>query len=157
MGVVTFNYKRTVRGVKSPLACSKFYDDVIKWKHFSRYWPFVRGIQRSPVAFIMTLLWCQIFEAPRQQYHKKSYNMEYLHYSDLIMSTIASKTIGVLIVYSTVCSGADQRKHQSSASLALVRGLHRWPVKSPPKGPVTRKIFPFDEIIMLFETNATLL
>ena len=36
----------------------------------------------------------------------------------------------------TVCSGADQRKHQSSASLAFVRGIHRWPVNSPHKGPV---------------------
>ena len=43
--------------------------------------------------------------------------------------------------YSTVCSGADQRKHQSSASLAFVRGIHRSPVNSPHKGPVTRKCF----------------
>ena len=42
---------------------------------------------------------------------------------------------------STVYSGADQRKHQSSASLAFVRGIHRWPVNSPHKGPVTRKYF----------------
>ena len=28
-----------------------FHDDVIKWKHFPRYWPFVRGIHRSPVDF----------------------------------------------------------------------------------------------------------
>ena len=46
-------------------------------------------------------------------------------------------------------SGADQRKHQSSASLAFVRGIHRWPVNSPHKGPVTRKMFPFDDVIML--------
>ena len=52
------------------------------------------------------------------------------------------------IVYSTVYSGADQRKHQSSASLAFVRGFHRWPVNSPHKGPVTRKMFPFDDVIM---------
>ena len=47
-----------------------------------------------------------------------------------------------------VCSGADQRKHQSSASLAFVRGIHRWPVDSPQKGPVTRKMFPFDDVII---------
>ena len=46
-------------------------------------------------------------------------------------------------------SGADQRKHQSSASLAFVRGIHRWPVNSPHKGPVTRKMFPFDDVIMV--------
>ena len=48
----------------------------------------------------------------------------------------------------TVYSDADQRKHQSSASLAFVRGIHRWPVNSPHKGPVTRKMFPFDDVIM---------
>ena len=53
-----------------------------------------------------------------------------------------------MIVYSTVYSGTDQSKHQSSASLAFVRGIHRWPVNSPNKGPVTRKMFPFDDTIM---------
>ena len=47
-----------------------------------------------------------------------------------------------------VYSGADQRKHQSSASLAFVLGIHRWPVNSPHKWPVTRKMFPFDDVIM---------
>ena len=47
--------------------------------------------------------------------------------------------------------GADQRKRQSSAWLAFVRGIHRWPVNSPHKGPVTRKVFPFDDVIMLSE------
>ena len=45
-----------------------------------------------------------------------------------------------MIVYSTVYSDADQRKHQSSASLAFVRGIHRGPVNSPHKWPVTRKM-----------------
>ena len=52
------------------------------------------------------------------------------------------------IVYSTVYSGADQRKHQSSASLAFVREIHRWLVNSPHKGPVTWKMFSFDDVIM---------
>ena len=64
------------------------------------------------------------------------------------MSAIASQIIGVWIIYSTVCSGADQRKQQSSASLAFVRGVHRSPVNSSHKGPVTLKIFPFDDVIM---------
>ena len=51
--------------------------------------------------------------------------------------------------YSAVYSSADQRKHQSSASLAFVRGIHRWPVNSPHKGAVTRKMFPFDYVIMV--------
>ena len=66
-----------------------------------------------------------------------------VHYSD---AEWASPII--LIVCSTVCSGADQRKHQSAASLDFVRGIHRWPVDSPHKGPVTRKIVPFDDVIM---------
>ena len=64
------------------------------------------------------------------------------------MSAIASQITSLTIVYLTVYSGTDQRKHQSSASLAFVRGIHRWPVNSPHKGPVTRKIFPFDDVIM---------
>ena len=52
-------------------------------------------------------------------------------------------------VYSTVCPGADRRKHQSSEPLAFVRGIHRWPVNSPHKRPVTRKMFPFDDVIMI--------
>ena len=51
-------------------------------------------------------------------------------------------------VFSTVYSDADQRKYQSSASLAFVRGIHRGPVNSPHKWPVTRKLFPFDDVIM---------
>ena len=70
------------------------------------------------------------------------------HYSDVIMSAMASKITSVLIVYSTVCSGADQRKHKSSASLVCVRGIHRGPVNSPHKRPMTPKMFPFDDVIL---------
>ena len=70
------------------------------------------------------------------------------HYNDVIMSLIASQITSLTIVYSTVYSDADQRKHQSSASLAFVRGIHRGPVNSPHKGPVKRKMFPFDDVIM---------
>ena len=61
---------------------------------------------------------------------------------------MASQNTGLSIVYSTVYSGADQRKHQSSASLAFVSGIHQSPVNSAHKGPVTRKMFPFDDVIM---------
>ena len=70
------------------------------------------------------------------------------HYDDVIMSKIASQITSLAIVYSTLYSGADQSKHQSSASLAFVRGIHRGPVNSPHKWPVTRKRFPFDDVIM---------
>ena len=71
-----------------------------------------------------------------------------VHYNGIIMSTIASQITSLTIVYSSVYSGADQRKPQSSASLAFVRGIHRGPVNSPHKWPVTRKMFPFDDVIM---------
>ena len=57
------------------------------------------------------------------------------------MGAMASQIISLAVVCWTVYSGADQRKHQSSASLTFVRGIHRWPVNSPHKWPVTRKIF----------------
>ena len=62
-----------------------------------------------------------------------------LHYSDAIMGTMASQITGISIACSTVGSEADQRKHQSSASLAFVRGIHQWLMNSPHKGPVTGK------------------
>ena len=122
------------------------------------------------------------------------------HYNDIMMSVMASQITSLSIVYATVCSdtdqrkhqssvslafvrgihkmadislqrrhdechgisnnqplncllncfsGADQRKHQISASLAFVRGIHQWLVNSPHKRPVTRKMFPFDDIMML--------
>ena len=65
------------------------------------------------------------------------------HYNDVVKGVMASQITCVSIVYSTVCSGADQREHQSSASLAFARGIHQWRHKRP----VTRKRFPFDDII----------
>ena len=69
--------------------------------------------------------------------------------SDVIMNVMVSQITRLTIVYSIVYSGAGQRKHQSSASLAFVRGIRRWPASSPHKGPVTRKMFPFDDVIMV--------
>ena len=71
-----------------------------------------------------------------------------LHYCDVIMGVNASQITSLTIVYSTVYSDVDQRKHQSSASLAIVWGIHWGPVNSPHKWPVTRKMFPFDDVIM---------
>ena len=66
------------------------------------------------------------------------------------MGPMASQITSLTIVYPTVYSGADQRKHQSSVSLAFVRGIHRGPVNSPHKWPVTRKTLPFDDVIMSY-------
>ena len=76
-----------------------------------------------------------------KQYHnciKHRYN-----YDDVIISAIASQITSLTIVYLTVHSDADKKKHQSSASLAFVWGIHRRPVNSPHKWPVTRKMFHF--------------
>ena len=71
------------------------------------------------------------------------------HYNGVIMSAMESQVTGVSIVCSSVGSGADQRKYQSSASLAFVWGTHRWSVNFRHKGPVTRKMFAFYDIILL--------
>ena len=53
-----------------------------------------------------------------------------IDYNDIIMGAMASQITSLTIVYSTVYSGADQRKHQSSASLAFARGIHRSPQRA---------------------------
>ena len=71
-----------------------------------------------------------------------------IHYDDVIMDWIASQITSLPVVCSIVYSDVNQRKHQSSASLAFVREIHRGPVNFPHKWPVTRKMFPFDDVIM---------
>ena len=70
-----------------------------------------------------------------------------IHYSDVIMRTMASQITSLTIVCSIPYSDTDK----SSASLAFVRGIHRWPVNSPHKGTVTGKVFPFDDVIKFTE------
>ena len=62
------------------------------------------------------------------------------HCNDVIMSAMASQITGVSIVCSTICSSADQRNHQSSASLAFVRGMHRSPVDPPSQMAINAEI-----------------
>ena len=66
------------------------------------------------------------------------------------MSLIASQITSLVMIYSAVYSDADQRKHKNPASLVFVRGIHRGQVNSPHKWPVTRNMFPFDDVIMGF-------
>ena len=211
------------------------HDDVTKWKHCPHYWPFVRGIYRSPVnsphkgqwrgalMFSLICAWInawvynreagdlrrhrahydvnvmkkhnitkhnkticaytmgcttkwwkfeavrdltqqsEIWQAPQQQRFQDAcqiperyghYNIpalrlhevwryDFYHYNDVIMGAMASQITSLTSVYSTVYS-----KHQSFASLAFVRGIQWWPVNSTHKCPVTRKMFPFDDVIM---------
>ena len=69
------------------------------------------------------------------------------------MGVVASEITSLTILYLTVYLGADQRKHQSSASLTFVRGIHRWSVNSPHKGPVTQKMLPFYDVIMNYDDS----
>ena len=80
-----------------------------------------------------------------------------VNYSNIIMGAMASQITSLAIVYSTAYWGANQRKHQNSASLAFVQGIHRWPVNSPHKWPVTREVFPFDDVIMFSKTAVEIL
>ena len=79
------------------------------------------------------------------------------HYDDVIMTMLESQITSLTVVYSIVYTGVHQRKHQSSASLAFVREIHRGPVNFPHKWPVTRKMFPFDDVIMICITHEMLL
>ena len=89
----------------------------------------------------LMIMWCDFVIAGCGSKH---------HHKDVIMGAMASQITRLTIVYSTVYSDADQRKHPISASLAFVRGIHRWLVNSPHKWPATRKMFPFDDVIMIF-------
>ena len=82
-------------------------------------------------------------------------NYKRQRYRDVIMSAMASQITSVLIVCSNVCSGADQGKHQNPRVNGLCEGDHRWPVDSHHQGPVTRKMFPFDDVIMNKTANRT--
>ena len=86
-------------------------------------------IQIHFIAFSFT------FQIPKHAYYQKP-----IHYSDVIMGVMASQITSLTIIYSIIYLGADQRKHQSSASLAFVLGIHQW--------PVTQKMFIFDYFIM---------
>ena len=84
-----------------------------------------------------------------------SCQIEIPHYRDVIIGSIVSLITSLTSVYSTVHSGADRRKHQSSSSLAFVWGIHRIPVNSPHKWPVTRNMFPLEDVIMGNITTTT--
>ena len=101
-----------------------------------RTWPSFQSLERSRGYSIKTT----------PLYVTLQYAFDWIHYGDGIMGTMVSQITSLTTVYSTVYSDADQRKHQSSASLAFVR-----PVNSPHKWQVTRKMFPFDDVIMYRE------
>ena len=120
-----------------------------------------QGTESSPIIFqckwvslplVLNIIWLSQLQLNNHRWYECIGHLN--HYNDVIISMMASQIISLTSVYSTVYSSADQRKHQSSASLALVRGIHRWPVNSQHKWPVTRKIFPFDDVIMSQSTGS---
>ena len=86
------------------------------------------------------------FIAPASGFVVNSNGMN--HYNEVIISTMASQITSLSTVYSTAYSRRSSQKHQSFASLAFVWGIHRGPVNSPHGWPVTRKMSPFDDVIM---------
>ena len=99
------------------------------------------GVLLKPVFFLLIKEWEYIHD-------KVQLRADQSHYDDVTMSATASKITSPTIVHSTVYPSADQSKHQSSAPLALARGIRRGPVNSPRKWPATRKRLPFDDVIM---------
>ena len=100
-------------------------------------------------SLIHSLRWSGlIISGNRTIWNKKLHERGALFYPTSSVSS--SEITSLTIVYSTVYLGTDERKHQSSASLAFVGKIHRSPVNCPHKGPVTRKIFPFDDVIILW-------
>ena len=127
---------------------------ITEWNHHSQHlnslWPSdAIWRHRSWPTLARVMAWCRypISQRPMELSDFSRRNL-CTHYGDVIMGAMASRITSLTIVCTTVYSGADQRKHQSSASLAFVRGIHRGPVNSPHKRPVTRKMSPFDDVIM---------
>ena len=105
-----------------------------------------RVSQFSDFWVILLTLFLPIIKTPRNICVIRSLKVN--HYNDVITGVLASQITSLTSVYSIVYSGVDQRKQQSSALLTFVWGIHRGPVNSPHKWPVTRKMFPFDDVIM---------
>ena len=113
---------------------------------------------------IGTPLWGQSISIMYSRYDKgllrwtlyQDKNTKQSHYKDVIMGAIASQITSLTIVYPIVHSDAHQRKHQSSASLVFVLRIHRGPVNSPHKWPVTRKMFAFDDVIVACQNSGPL-
>ena len=95
----------------------------------------IYAIRRTKIHTLWILVWfVRAVLRISNVYHIKFYS---IHYNEVTMNAMAPKITSLTIVCSTVYSGADQRKHQSSASLAFVCGIHRWPVKSQYRGNVS--------------------
>ena len=97
--------------------------------------------------------YCQGGVSTATTFFKNLFRNGFGHCNNVIMSAVASQITSVSTVCTNFGSGTDQRKHQSSASLAFVWGIHRWPINIPHKRPVTRKMFWFDDVIVLYSLD----
>ena len=94
------------------------------------FWRIDASLGLDELSTTSQLILVQIF-IPISPYYWPLVSHQYWSRWRHMMSAMASQITSLTMVNSTVYSGADQRKHQSSASLAFVRGIHRWPVNSP--------------------------
>ena len=120
----------------APIPYLKIHHSEQKCAHFCSEW--------CIVGYGISALWvCEVrlFTRNKFQQNKNKCKPWWLsmHYNDVVTGMMASQISSLTIVYSTIYSGVDQRKHQSSASLAFVQGIHQWPVNSLHKCPVTPK------------------
>ena len=131
----------------------KYHYFIVISSRIDTYHPFPDGVQSSMgsvcwIQMILSIYSIWILAGNNWNIRRDGVRKQRDHYNDVTMSEIASQITSLTIVYSILHSDADQRKHQSSASLAFVWGSHRGTVNSPHKWPVTRKMFPFDDVIM---------
>ena len=150
------------------------HDDVIKWKHFPRYWPFVRGIHRSRSFDVF----CDLRLNKRLSKQSRGWWFETLSCSlwrhcsdtdpvkdncDAIWRQISLTSLQWL--HNERDGVSNYRRHDcllkrlfrrrsKKTSKFRVTGICEGnsPVNSPHKGPVTRKMFPFDDVIMNVES-----
>ena len=113
-----------------PAATLVTHDDVIKWKHFPRYWPFVRGIHRSPVnyphkghwrgalMFSLICAWINGWVSNREAGHLKRYRAHY----DVIVMTRAGATASPHMVLSWICVVWETEKHNITCTVSQITG-----------------------------------
>ena len=144
-----FNFARQIKRLLIEYIWAKSFIRVYTFIHMwcIQLWLF-RRVRMKHRYFIATVTVhnCQEPQAPL---FRNFISYWYGHYNDVKLSAIVSQITSLSIIYSTVYSDTDQRKHQNSSSQAFVRGIHRGPVNSPYKWPVTRKMFPFDDVIII--------
>ena len=126
------------------------YDDVIKWENFQCYWPFVRGIHRSPVnsPHKGQWRWALMFsksEVPQNStlVQARNFSLHWRHNNHNGVSDHQS--------HGCLLNRLFRRRSKKVSKLrvtGLCVGNSPGPHNSPHKWPVTRKMFPFDDVIM---------